>query len=124
MLSFCLLLPLAATAADESKLPPGFIAVSEFAMNWSSAKDFCQRQGGRLPLVNDSTSLGAVPSGGRVDGFGTIGGPWPSGLPCVRFWTGTEDAYRPGHSWFVHGVGDYVVRSDRQSGVTIVVCVP
>jgi len=42
VLSLCLLLVLPAVAGAASKLPPGFIAMSEFSMNWSSARDFCQ----------------------------------------------------------------------------------
>ncbi|MDR2861657.1 MAG: hypothetical protein LBV07_03810 [Syntrophobacterales bacterium] len=88
------------TNAGEIKL----IAVSDRWMNWSDAKAWCQQQGGRLPLIDgkdgiDGGQLGYFTVRGNglpVEGFGNIGGPWPSQLPCQFgefYWTGTENTW-------------------------------
>ena len=109
----------------------GFIALSEDRMTWLDAVAFCQQKGGRLPLINGSTSLtslarGAILSGGAtIDGFGTIDSPWPSGLPGASFWSGTELTDGPGNSWFVNGhSGSVSVSYNPHSSQTRVVCVP
>jgi hypothetical protein len=81
---------------------PGFIALSKFGMNWSAAKDWCQQHGGRLPLIDGSASLGSVLHGAAIDGFGSFGAGWPSGLPDDLYWTGTGVAGSPGSSWLVY----------------------
>ena len=103
------------------------IAASEFRMNWSGAKAFCQQQGGRLPRINNSDSWKWDNRGDKVtiDGFGARGTPWPSGLPnVVTFWTGTEDTGNPDFSWLIYRVGDNVdVSGSLQSNVHRAVCV-
>jgi len=111
-------------------------------MNWDDAKAWCKRQGGRLPLINDATSLTwdqiIGPKTALIDGFGQIntgpGGqnwrdhwttPWPSGLPGDYYWTGTESTDRPGDSWIVYfSDGIVYVSGDRQRYSYRVVCVP
>jgi hypothetical protein len=98
ILAVMLAVPAMASAADQ--LPKGFIAVSEFEMTWSQAKAWCQQRGGRLPLIGGSGSLSwdslgwddDSRQGTPIDGFGTVGDPWPTGLPSVNYWTGTETA--------------------------------
>jgi hypothetical protein len=124
-LIFALGLPTAVFAAEN--LPPGFIALSESKMNLADAKAFCQQKGGRLPLIDGSTSsLRPIPQGTVIDGFGAVGDPWPSGLPGGWYGTGTEIIGEPGIIWVVHvGVGGKVVaRNFRQDDATRVVCVP
>jgi putative hemolysin len=75
------------------------IAVSQDRMAWAAAKAFCQRQGGKLPRVNDNDSwdvasqslFGSMLGGNRIkiDDFGVLGDPWPAGLPG-SLWTGTS----------------------------------
>jgi len=71
-------------------------------MNWNDARAFCRQHGGRLPRVNQSDSWDG--SGGSVataEGFGTIGGPWPSGLPQA-VWSDTRDSTEPGKVWVIY----------------------
>ena len=122
-LIFAVGLPAAAFAAE--KLPSGFIALSESEMNWSDAKAFCQQQGGRLPLINGSSRLSSVPQRASVDGFGTVGTPWPSAPPKGRYWAGTEDSSRPDYSCIVLAFdGKVRVGGGRKSNVNRVICVP
>jgi len=106
----------------------GFIALSESRMNWSEAKAFCQRQGGRLPRINNSDSWdGNNPPlrGILIDGFGYGHRPWSEvGLPS-DCWTGTEYTDGPGYSWVVSDRdGEVHVVNRHQSGGRRVVCVP
>ena len=95
VLSAMLAVPGMASAADP--LPEGFIALSESKMNWADAKAFCEQQGGRLPLIDGNESLGEIPSGTTVDGFGIVVGAanstrWHTALPNGfrdSYWTGT-----------------------------------
>ena len=96
---FAAILALPAMANAASDLPAGFIALSDTVMTWAEAKSFCQQKGGRLPLIDGSTSLWETPKGTPVDGFGAVGAPWPSDLPNAVYWTGTEFSIGPGHSW-------------------------
>ena len=117
----------AATFAAE-KLPPGFIALSEFSMDWASAKGFCQQKGGKLPLVANSTSVGKIPRTPTIDGFGTSGAPWPSGLPSGVYWTNAEYAHDPGYSWLVYDLDGKIIVTypdyRNRSNDNRVVCVP
>jgi len=90
-----------ASAAD--KLPAGFIAVSEFEMNWNDAKAFCKQKGGRLPRINGKDSLARADVGKNthIDGFGALGVLWPSGIPQAVYWTDTVDFDGPGGPFFV-----------------------
>ena len=110
---------------EEAFKAAGFIAMSERLLNWSGAVAFCKQQGGRLPLINGSASLGSVPQGATIDGFGVVGAPWPSGLPDGHYWSGTEDAGRPGRSRVVNAYGGKVRLAGYgpQSSVRRVVCV-
>jgi len=118
---FCLGLPVMAEAA--SKLPAGFIAISESNMTWADAKNYCEQQGGKLPSINgldpwnaggplrsrnNDTTQEAIP----IDGFGANGAPWTGGLPArlqgatnlVYYWTGTthhEGAANRSNAWAV-----------------------
>ena len=112
---------------DEKKeLPSQFIALSEREMTWDEAKAFCRQQGGRLPLIGGRNSLagGMLPSGTPIDGFGSWGAPWPSGLPSATYWAGTERTGDPDVSFVVadwHGkVGNNYAHQFRGSKVVCV----
>ena len=118
------MLAVPAEADAASKLPAGFIALSESPMTWDQAKVFCQHQGGRLPFISGKESLGSVPSGTPIDGFGTIGGRWPTTDLPDGYWTGTEVSQRPGSMWVIDGKGGHVSVGDGfQSDTNCVVCV-
>ena len=95
-------------------------------MNWSDAKAYCASKGGKLPRIGGSNKLSSAPSGTPVDGFGSVGAKWPSGLPGVAYWTGTEDSGVADDSWGIYGYGGYVDvdTGPRQSTSYRVVCVP
>ena len=122
--TLCLSLPAMADTADS--LPAGFIAIAPGEMSWNDAKAFCQQQGGRLPLIGGSNSLGSVSKGTLIDGFGTVSGPWPAGLPSNGCWADTENSNLPSYSWIV--VKDYGgsvnVGNSYQSYTYRAVCVP
>ena len=92
------------TLTVDAAAPTGFIAVSTTTMNWSAAQTWCSDQGGRLPLINDSTSLDSAPSGTPIDGFGSVGASWPSDVPSHYYWTGTENSGSSGSMWVVDGI--------------------
>jgi len=89
-----------------------------------NAAAYCASHGGRLPRIDNDTSWNGsgTPS---IDGFGTVSGSWPSGLPSDVYWTGTEYSVIPGNSWIVYGnFGNVlVVRRDQGLGGRVV-CVP
>ena len=123
------MLAVPAMASAANPLPEGFIALSDSRMDWAEAKAFCEQQGGRLPLIGGSESLGwddAKKEGTAIDGFGTAGVPWPTGLSTAVRWTGTEGTGGyTGRSWVVHGSGGNVnVVNVPQSDRNRVVCVP
>lgn len=112
----------------KQELPAGFIAMSDDYMTWRDAVAYCQRQGGRLPLVSgrkqwdgENSSIGKI----SIDGFGKEGSPWPSGLPATSFWTGTHhSAVDPSSSWFVYvRNGKAYVTHDIQDFDYRVVCI-
>jgi hypothetical protein len=119
---------LTGTAAAQPKLPGGFIALSGANMNWADAQVWCEEQGGKLPLINNSDSWnGKDPSKDniRIDGFGNVDGSWPSGLPIDDYWTGTMVTDLPGSSWVIFDcVGMVDVSPLPQSIDKRVVCVP
>ena len=122
---------LAPTVTKATDTPPaGFIALAPDTMNWSEAKAYCQQLGGKLPLIGGSSSLGSVPSKGTsiegtsIDGFGTVGGPWPADLPSGRYWTGTANSDFTGYSWCVGGYGGVSVTGYPQSFTYRAACVP
>ena len=125
-LIFTLCQPLPVTAAADDALPDGFIAIAPDKMNWNDAKAYCASKGGRLPLIDGKNRLSSVPSGTPVDGFGSVGAKWPSGLPSdnyADYWTGTEAGVNRGDTWVIGGkIG--VGTRDNQSSTTRVVCVP
>jgi hypothetical protein len=106
----------------------GFIVMAPTALNWADAKAFCQQQGGRLPLVNDSDSwaLRARDQVTHIDGFGKLGRPWNEvGMDSVNYWTGTVQSEGQDRSWIVHvNVGRVSATSRRQDDTIRVVCVP
>jgi len=113
------------------EMPAGFIALSEDRMNWADAKAWCEQQGGRLPLIGGSESLGRDDAGRQgtpIDGFGAVRDPWP-GLPDGTYWTGTENPRhsvrgRP-ESWNVSPArGGVFVMGSQQITPSGVVCVP
>ena len=121
--SLCLPLPPMADAAE--KLPAGFIAISDSKMNWADAKAFCQQKAGKLPLIGGSNSLGKVPKGTSVDGFGAVGAPWPTGLSVGYYWTDTESSSGPGDLWIVWADGGNINAVDTSRNDDCrVVCVP
>ena len=127
------ILPTVTSAAEKIPLPPGVKVMAEKRLTWAEAKEFCRQQGGKLPLVNGLESSDYPVANTPIDGFGTVGGPWPAefaDLPkAVRFWTGTEDIsdMEEGEdtAWHVYERGGTVgVGNASQSAATRVVCVP
>jgi hypothetical protein len=116
-------LPAAVFAAE--KLPPGFIAQSDTRITWEEAKAFCRQKGGRLPLINGSNSLGDVSDGAKIDGFGTVGSSWPSGLPTdIGYWSDTDDNPAE-HVWGIINYGGNVfVKSHSKKSEVHALCVP
>ena len=107
-------------------LPTGFIAYAgDNRMNWSRAKSYCATQGGKIPLINDSSSWDGTGTW-SVDGFGSSTSRWPSGWSGDFFWAGTEISTNPDHGWIVGDNGGYVNVYDSGDGGygTRVVCVP
>ena len=94
-------------------------------MNWSRAKSYCATQGGKIPLINDSSSWDGTGTW-SVDGFGSSTSRWPSGWSGDFFWAGTEISTNPDHGWIVGDNGGYVNVYDSGDGGygTRVVCVP
>jgi len=126
-LIFSLSMPVGADA--DSKLSAEFIAMSDTPMNWMDAKVFCQRHGGKLPLIGGSEGLAgdSIPRQGSIDGFGSIGASWPTALPMDDYWTGTAVTTFPGRSWYVMADrGRVVVHPDNRGFPVQVygVCVP
>jgi len=79
------------------------------------------------PRVQGWTDLSgiSVQSSYLVDGFGSVGAPWPPGLPNVSYWSGTENIDLPVHSWVVSvDSGSVFVLIARQSILVSAVCVP
>ena len=140
VLPLCLLLPLLAMIggcdrAEKSSAPdaPGqATAVSSFSlaespMNWSDAVAYCQQQGRRLPRINNNDSWAWADRDAitHIDGFGTRGAPWPSGLPKADYWIETECADREDRAWVArHLSGSVNVLIDYQSTLHPVVCIP
>jgi hypothetical protein len=122
----CLSLPIMATAADEE-----FVTAPD-KMTWSEAKAYCASMGSRLPLIDGKNVLAAapeilagIPDGTPIDGFGSMGGAWPSGLPDASYWTDTEISGAPGYSWGVYSSGGKVdAFYDSQSDTFSVMCLP
>ena len=90
--------------ATAQPAPAGFLALSASNMNWNQAKAFCQQQGGRLPLIEGSESLGGIRPrpGSAIDGFGKVDASWRTGVPFDRYWTGTVHSSDPHSAWGVH----------------------
>ena len=102
-------------------------------LTWAEAKEFCRQQGAKLPLVNGRESSDYPVAQTPIDGFGVVGGPWPTefaDLPkAVRFWTGAEDIsdMEEGEdtAWYVYERGGTVgVGNTGQDKPARVVCVP
>jgi len=148
VLSLCLLLPLLAMIggcdrSDKSSTPTtgavqaiapeiNTIAQADEPMTWADAKAWCEQKGGRLPRVegSDSWAWADREKVTRIDGFGVPGAPWPSNLPGVTHWSGTEasDPDRPNRAWVIRvpGAGGNVVNGviDWQTTLHRVICVP
>ena len=120
---------LSGTAAEQQKLPAGFIALSESKMNWADAKAFCQQKGGRLPLIGGMEKWNYTNwKGISIDGFGKEGRPWSEvGLPgdFNFYWTGTEDT-RASNSLNVvlESGGKVVIGNSSPDSANCVVCAP
>lgn len=122
-LIFLLGMPILGEAEDEWMKSSGIIAISDSSMNWIDAKAYCQQKGARLPLINGAASLSDEQmvnlfesSGGiKIEGFGTGGGSWPSGLPSDLYWTGTVNSDYSDRSWYVVAFGGkvYVDNTDQ-----------
>lgn len=85
-------------ADEEAVKAAGFVALSEGEMTWDEAVDYCRQQGGRLPLINDlgnglANFVSRYHAGIFIEGFGIVGGPWPTGLPAASYFTGTFADY-------------------------------
>ena len=89
-------------ASAASKMPTGFIVLSKSRMPWNEAKAYCQQRGGKLPLIGDSNNRSEIFPGTPIDGFGTVDGPWPKGLPSDSYWTGTAHSDDPSSAWVVN----------------------
>ena len=79
--------------AQKAAKTAGFIAIAPDGMTWNEAKSFCASKGGLLPLIGGKNSddfYNAIDEGTPIDGFGSVGTKWPSGLPDVNYWTGTK----------------------------------
>jgi len=117
----------AAIKAEAKRKAAGFIALAPEPLNWNDADAYCKSKGGRLPLVNGKTSLRSS-KGATIDGFGSEGAEWPSGLPYVEYWTGTELSGSPDKAWFVGSHARTVVLGSQvrslRSTRNRVVCVP
>jgi hypothetical protein len=122
-----------AEEARAFKAAAGFIALADSRMNWADAKNFCRQKGGKLPRLNNSDSWTRGSDYWRkgpakLDGFGAIDTPWPSGLPKSYYWTGTERTDEPGNSWGVchnpHSGRAELCSATSQSKTARVVCVP
>lgn len=102
-------------------LPRNFIAMHPDKMDWESAKNYCESQGGKLPAVRRTSPCDETVI--TIDGFGV--GAWPSALPRGSYWTSGETCYNPGFSWAVQPAARFV-RVDRakQSIENHVACVP
>jgi hypothetical protein len=138
MAVMCIVLSAAGTAfgagAGNGKTPEavqkaieaaGFVAFAPGKMNWSEAQAYCASKGGKLPLVGGSKSSGAMQMGMPVDGFGSWGAPWPSGLPEGYYWTGTENSRGPEQALVVDVKrGNVNLGVGKQKSSQSVVCVP
>ena len=123
VLATVLAVPVMTFAADP--LPAGFIAPSESKMTWNQAKTYCEQQGGRLPLIDGSDNIDTAKKDHSIDGFGAVGGPWPTDLPNGSYWTDTGDTLNPGHSWCaVHTGGDVSIYAFEKEGTHRAFCVP
>lgn len=88
-----------ATVRFGDALPNRILAVASNPdrMNLVNARAFCSAQGGRLPLVANTTEFAwssyVETMTASVDGFGNYNQTaWPSGVPTGRsYWTNTED---------------------------------
>ena len=108
-------------AAAEVFKAAGFIAVGDSRMTWSDAKAFCQQNGGRLPFTKGVQRYAAI------DGFGSLGAPWPSCLPegNYYYWADTDNSISSSGLLAVHSYGGMVHASPTgQSHAYHVVCVP
>ena len=129
LLVFAVLLitPSMCTAAEQQKLPAGFIALSESHMPNEDAVAFCKQRGGRLPRINNSDSWDGKGENIPIDGFGYVHRPWSEvGLPVDHYWTSTGHSDHQGQSWFVGAFGgsDVVVNNFHQRSSSRVACVP
>ena len=121
---FSLGLPAIALSAEKSDLPAGFIAMSESKMNWTDAVAYCKQKGGKLPRINNRDSWQGGSGNYPIDGFGSSGAPWPSGL-SGDYWSGTVDSGKPPVAWVIYDSGGKVVEAAvEQSIPNRVVCVP
>ena len=91
---FSLALPKLAEADPKLK-KLGFIETSDSLMTWADANAYCDSKGGRLPRINKSNSWNGQGTM-TIDGFGTVGEPWPKELPFITYWTGTVNNSSPG----------------------------
>jgi hypothetical protein len=128
--------------SPKTKLPSGFVAISDTPLTWDDAKKFCQKKGGRLPLIAGRDTLAAsgslsLPDTTPIDGFGTSLAPWPSDLPIKKnkdgspeqFWTGTQRTGDPDVSfsigrWDGGRNGRVAINYGHQFNTYSVLCVP
>jgi hypothetical protein len=101
-------------------LPLGFLALYDVIetpyMDRGEAKRFCMSQGGCLPKIRiEGAYLSDYGETVHVDGFGSLGGAWPPGLPAKSFWAGywtdTEAADIPGNFYFIYNDNNTVFAS-------------
>ena len=125
--------PYTTTVRFGAALPSGILAFYDsfgtINQEWSAADTLCKAQGGRLPLINGSTSqskaqINAAPA--VIDGIGTVGASWPSGLYQGNYWAGTEYSDTPGNHWVFGGASNVpVVLGNSGTGYPKqVLCVP
>ncbi len=127
---FSLLIPVAAFAAGAE----GFLtATPKKTLRWEDAKNFCESNGGRLPLVNETDKVAKLTVGTPVEGFGAYGDTWPTEVPKATYWTGTTaSAANVDAAWVVYVRGNKIsLRGgpsdggyDNKKNTNRVLCVP
>jgi hypothetical protein len=131
----------------------GILAISEIAMTRADAQAWCQRQGGRLPFINNSASLAwdeaKNASEITIDGFSNLdsgnfgprnpSAPWantvrfeysawqhllPSDGFRLYYWTGTTFSDEPDKTWIIcEHIGVFMAHRSHDDE-SFVFCVP
>jgi hypothetical protein len=126
--TLALMAVVATGAFAAERVPAGFIAFAPEPMSWKDAKAFCESKGGRLPLVNNSATYDGRSDVSSIDGFGSVGSPWPKELPGGRadgYWMGTTHERRDGELWFVvNDSGNVILITDEVPSLRVLCVSP